>query len=136
MRSARLDFADPECPVTVAEVDEPALPRGDWARVEVLAGGICGSDLHAIFPDGSGSPTMLPLVGFPMEMGHEMGGVVVDAGPDCPVPVGARVAHPDVAARGHGDAEGVVERGPPASTPRGSPSRPSTCTRRLSASTT
>jgi threonine dehydrogenase-like Zn-dependent dehydrogenase len=92
MRSARLDFADPECPVTVAEVDEPALPRGDWARVQVLAGGICGSDLHAIFPDGSGSPTMLPLVGFPMEMGHEMGGVVVEAGPDCPVPVGARVA--------------------------------------------
>ena len=92
MRSARLDFADPECPVTVAEVDEPALPRGDWARVQVLAGGICGSDLHAIFPDGSGSATMLPLVGFPMEMGHEMGGVVVEAGPDCPIAVGTRVA--------------------------------------------
>ena len=92
MRSARLDFADPECPVTVAEVEEPPLPRGDWARVQVLAGGICGSDLHAIFPDGTGSPTMLPLIGFPMEMGHEMGGVVVEAGADCPVPVGARVA--------------------------------------------
>lgn len=92
MRSARLDFADPECPVTVAEVEEPPLPRGDWARVQVLAGGICGSDLHAIFPDGSGSPTMLPLVAFPMEMGHEMGGVVVETGADCPVPLGARVA--------------------------------------------
>jgi L-iditol 2-dehydrogenase len=92
MRCARLDFADPDHPVTLAEVDEPTLPRGDWARVRVLAGGICGSDLHAIFPDGSGTPTFLPLVGFPMELGHEFGGVVTEAGADCPVPVGTRVA--------------------------------------------
>jgi threonine dehydrogenase-like Zn-dependent dehydrogenase len=92
MKSARLDFADPEHPVTLADVEPPALPRGDWARVAVTAGGICGSDLHAIFPDGSGTPTFLPLVGFPMELGHEFGGVVTEAGPDCAVPVGARVA--------------------------------------------
>jgi threonine dehydrogenase-like Zn-dependent dehydrogenase len=92
MKSARLDFADPEHPVTLADVESPSLPRGDWARVAVTAGGICGSDLHAIFPDGSGTPTFLPLVGFPMELGHEFGGVVVEAGPDCPQPVGTRVA--------------------------------------------
>src|SRR4051812_34818226 len=92
MRSARLDYADPEHPVSLSEVDDPVLPRGDWARVEVRAGGICGSDLHAIFPDGSGTPTFLPLVGFPMEMGHELGGVITEAGPDCPLPVGTRVA--------------------------------------------
>ena len=92
MRSARLDFADPECPVTLADVEPPALPRADWARVRVVAGGICGSDLHAIFPDGSGTPTFLPLVGFPMELGHEFGGVVVEAGSDCPIAVGTRVA--------------------------------------------
>src|SRR5689334_10494644 len=92
MKSARLDFADPECPITLADVEPPALPRSDWARVRVTAGGICGSDLHAIFPDGSGTPTFLPLVGFPMEMGHEFGGVVVEAGPDCPFAVGTRVA--------------------------------------------
>lgn len=92
MRSARLDFADPEHPVSLVEVDEPPLPRGDWARVRVTAGGICGSDLHTIFPDGSGTPTFLPLVGFPMEMGHELGGVITEAGADCPLPVGARVA--------------------------------------------
>src|SRR5205085_12269128 len=79
MRSARLDYADPEHPVSLSEVDDPVLPRGDWARVEVRAGGICGSDLHAIFPDGSGTPTFLPLVGFPMEMGHELGGVITEA---------------------------------------------------------
>src|SRR4051812_36528896 len=92
MKSARLDFADPEHPVTLADVDAPSLPRGDWARVAVAAGGICGSDLHAIFPDGSGTPTFLPLVGFPMELGHELGGTVVEVGDDCPVPVGTRVA--------------------------------------------
>ena len=92
MRCARLDFADPEHPVSLAEVDPPSLPRGDWARVRVTSAGVCGSDLHAIFPDGSGTPTFLPLVGFPMELGHEFGGVVVEAGPDCPVPVGTRVA--------------------------------------------
>ena len=78
--------------MSLAEVDEPPLPRSDWARVRVTAGGICGSDLHAIFPDGTGSPIMLPLVGFPMELGHEIGGVVVEAGTDCPLPVGTRVA--------------------------------------------
>jgi L-iditol 2-dehydrogenase len=92
MRTARLDFADPDHPVSLTEVDEPALPRSDWARVRVTAGGICGSDLHAIFPDGSGTPTFLPLVGFPMEMGHEFGGVITEAGADCPLPVGTRVA--------------------------------------------
>jgi threonine dehydrogenase-like Zn-dependent dehydrogenase len=92
MRSARLDFADPEFPVTLAEVDSPALPTPEWARVRVTAGGICGSDLHAIFPDGSGTPTLLPLVGVPMEMGHEFGGVIVEAGADCPHAVGTRVA--------------------------------------------
>lgn len=92
MRSAVLDFADPDHPISLVEVDEPALPRSDWARIEVTAAGICGSDLHAIFPDGSGSPIMLPLVGFPMEMGHEIGGVVIEAGADCSVPVGTRVA--------------------------------------------
>lgn len=92
MLSARLDFADPEQPVSLVEVPEPDLPSGEWARVQVVAGGICGTDLHTIHQDGSGSPTMLPLVGFPMELGHEVGGVVVEAGADCAVPAGTRVA--------------------------------------------
>ena len=92
MRSARLDFVDPEHPVSLVEVEPPALPRRDWARVRVTAGGICGSDLHAIFPDGSGTPTFLPLVGFPMQMGHELGGVITEVGADCPLAVGSRVA--------------------------------------------
>lgn len=89
---ARLDGADPSFPVSLVEADEPPLPRGDWARVAVSAGGICGTDLHTVFPDGTGSPTVLPLIAPGLVMGHEVGGVVTEAGPDCPVPVGARVA--------------------------------------------
>src|SRR4051812_25717638 len=92
MRSVRLDFADPSFPVSVVEADSPPLPGPEWARLRVTAGGICGSDLHTLLPDGTGSPVFLPLVGNPMEIGHEFGGVVTEAGADCPVPVGARVA--------------------------------------------
>jgi threonine dehydrogenase-like Zn-dependent dehydrogenase len=89
---AQLDFADPEFPVSLVEKPAPTLPGPAWARVQVTGGGICGSDLHAIYPGDTGSSTLTPFVAFPFEMGHEIGGVVVEAGADCPVPVGSRVA--------------------------------------------
>lgn len=92
MRIARYDMADPDFPVSLAEVDDPALPGPAWARVAVQASGICGSDLHNLYPDGSGSRIFVPHVEAPMEMGHEMAGVVTEAGPECPVPVGTLVA--------------------------------------------
>lgn len=92
MRVARYDPADPSFPVAFAEVDDPPLPGPDWARVAVRWSGICGSDLHNLYPDGSGSRIFNPHVGAPMEMGHEMAGEVVEAGPACPVGVGTLVA--------------------------------------------
>ncbi len=92
MRSVHLDFADRAFPVSIVEVPEPALPRDDWARVQVTRGGICGSDLNVIRPKGSGSAVLGPYVAFPMEMGHEIAGVVIETGPDCPVATGTRVA--------------------------------------------
>ncbi|MEY2433234.1 MAG: hypothetical protein QOC92_2959 [Acidimicrobiaceae bacterium] len=92
MLVAQLDFADPQFPVSLVEKPEPVLPGPAWARVQVTGGGICGSDLHAMFPDDTGSPTLASFVAFPFEMGHEIGGVIVDAGDECPVPVGTRVA--------------------------------------------
>jgi threonine dehydrogenase-like Zn-dependent dehydrogenase len=92
MRCVRLDGADPEFPLTLTDVPEPALPGQDWARVEVAYSGICGSDLHNIRPDGTGSRIFMPFVTFPLEMGHEMAGVIVEAGDRCPFPVGTRVA--------------------------------------------
>ena len=92
MRSAVLDYADPAFPVSLLELPEPELPGEDWARVNVRHGGICASDLHAMYPDRSGSPTLRPFVPANLQLGHEIGGTVIEAGRDCPVPVGTRVA--------------------------------------------
>ena len=92
MRVAVYDMADPEFPVSLVELDEQPLPGPDWARVDVALAGICGSDLHNVFPDGSGSRIFGPFVGVPMEMGHEVSGTIVEAGPACPFPVGTEVA--------------------------------------------
>jgi L-iditol 2-dehydrogenase len=73
-------------------VDEPVLPTGEWARVAVDVGGICGSDLHLFAPASEGSPTLRGIADFPFELGHEIAGTVIEAGPDCPVPAGTRVA--------------------------------------------
>lgn len=92
MRAVRLDFADRSFPATLVEVDDPALPAADWARVEVTAGGICGSDLHLFKPTTGPTPLLGSYVAFPMEMGHEIAGRVVEAGPDCDIEVGTEVA--------------------------------------------
>jgi len=92
VRSVRLDFADPAFPLSLVDVPDLDLPRGDWARVAVTYGGICGSDLGVIRPKGTGSAVFGPYVAIPMEMGHEIAGVVIEAGPDCAVSQGTRVA--------------------------------------------
>jgi len=95
VRAIQFDLADPEHPASLVEVDEPALPRGDWARVAVTGCGICGSDLH-LFSDNMGHAPALGASmashSFPFVLGHELAGVVVEAGPDCRVAVGTRVA--------------------------------------------
>ena len=98
MLAVQYDLADRAFPASLVELDEPALPRGDWARVEVRAGGICGSDLHLFAPNMGAAPTLRALAyAFPFVLGHEIGGTVVEAGPDCDVPVGTRVAvNPDI----------------------------------------
>jgi threonine dehydrogenase-like Zn-dependent dehydrogenase len=92
MRSAVLDFADPAFPVSLLDLPEPDLPGDDWARIQVGYSGICASDLHAMYPDRSGSPTLRPFVPQRVQLGHEIGGTVVEAGRDCSVPVDTRVA--------------------------------------------
>jgi len=92
VRVAVYDMADPEFPVSLVELDEQPLPGPAWARVRVDLAGICGSDLHNVFPDGSQSRIFGPFVGAPMEMGHEVSGTIVEAGPECPLPVGTEVA--------------------------------------------
>lgn len=59
--------------VSVDTVPDPVLPGPDGAIVAVTSAAICGSDLH--FYDGD-----LPL--FPVAVGHEVVGTVVEVGPD------------------------------------------------------
>ena len=92
MRAVRYDLADADFPASLVEVDEPTFPTGEWARVAVGVGGICGSDLHLFAPFVDGSPTLRGIADFPFELGHEIAGTVIEAGDDCPVAVGTRVA--------------------------------------------
>lgn len=93
MRAIQYDLADPAFPASLVDVDEPKLPRGDWARLEITGCGICGSDLH-LFSDNMGPAPALAAMSyaFPWILGHEIAAVVTEPGPDCPVPAGTRVA--------------------------------------------
>lgn len=93
MRAVQFDMVDPAFPASLVELPEPELPGPAWARVEVGVGGICGSDLHLFAHNTGPSPTLMGMSGsFPFVLGHETAGRVIEAGPDCPVAVGTRVA--------------------------------------------
>ena len=55
----------------VLDVPEP-IPKPDQVKIEVRAGGICGTDLHIHDDEYVNCP--------PMVLGHEMSGVVVEVG--------------------------------------------------------
>ncbi|HTZ08856.1 MAG TPA: alcohol dehydrogenase catalytic domain-containing protein, partial [Acidimicrobiales bacterium] len=92
MRAVQFDLADERFPASLVELPEPALPAGDWARVAVATGGICGSDLHLFAPSTGPSPALASMGSIPFVLGHETAGRVVEAGPDCAVALGTRVA--------------------------------------------
>jgi len=66
--------------VRLKGLPEPALPGRDWVRLEVLACGVCGSDLGNI--TFKSSPAMEPFGSFPAVLGHEILARVVEVGPD------------------------------------------------------
>lgn len=73
------------------EVVDPALPGDDWARLEVLKAGICGSDIGNL--TFKSSPILEPFGSFPAVLGHEVLARVIEVGPAVRrVEVGQRVA--------------------------------------------
>lgn len=60
------------------EVPEPQLPGDDWVVVKTKLGGICGSDLAAVFLILS--PYLTPLSSFPFVLGHENMGRIHNTG--------------------------------------------------------
>jgi len=86
-------MADPSFPASLVDLPEPELPGRAWARVAIITGGICGSDLHLFTRNTGPSPTLTGLASaFPFVLGHEIAGRVIEVGPDCPWEVGTRVA--------------------------------------------
>jgi threonine dehydrogenase-like Zn-dependent dehydrogenase len=61
------------------DVAEPVLPGPDWARLEVLKSGVCGSDIGNL--TYRSSPAMEPFGSFPAVLGHEVLARVVEIGP-------------------------------------------------------
>ncbi|MEV0810021.1 zinc-binding dehydrogenase [Micromonospora sp. NPDC050200] len=72
----------PGAPLRVEEVRLPAPGPGEL-RVRVRAAGVCHSDLSMV------NGTLAPA--YPLVLGHEAAGVVVEAGPGAGVPVGTQV---------------------------------------------
>ncbi|MBX3287332.1 MAG: zinc-binding dehydrogenase [Actinobacteria bacterium] len=72
-------------PLSLADVDEPELPDGDWVRLRPLLAGICGSDLATI--DGHSSRYFEPIVSFPFTPGHEVVGRLDDGSRAVLIPV-------------------------------------------------
>ncbi len=91
VRAVVFDMVDPAFPASLGELSEPELPGPAWARVEVMTGGICGSDLHLFAHNTGPSPTLASIGTFPFVLGHETAGRVVEAGSACPVAPGTRV---------------------------------------------
>ena len=63
----------------IEDVPVPAPGHGE-VLVEVKACGICGSDVHMAQPDDDGYIWYPGLTGFPCTLGHELSGLVVEAG--------------------------------------------------------
>lgn len=73
------------------EVAEPSLPADDWVKLDVLAAGVCGTDVSTL--TFNSSPSMEPFGSFPAVLGHEILGRVTEIGPAVRhVEVGQRVA--------------------------------------------
>lgn len=63
----------------LGQVPTPALPGGDWVRLEVLKAGICGTDIGTL--TFKASPAMEPFGSFPAVLGHEILARVKEIGP-------------------------------------------------------
>ncbi|MDD5729318.1 MAG: scyllo-inosose 3-dehydrogenase [Victivallales bacterium] len=65
--------------LSIREVETPRI-KDDEVLIEVKACGICGSDVHMAQPDADGYIYYPGLTAFPVVLGHEFSGVVIEAG--------------------------------------------------------
>lgn len=72
-------------PLSLVEIDPPALPGDEWVEVRPRLSGICGSDLATV--DGHSSRYFEPIVSFPFIPGHEVVGELADGSRVVLIPV-------------------------------------------------
>ncbi len=92
MRSIQLELTGSTLAARLVDADPPQLPGSAWARVSVRGGGVCGSDLHLLHGDTGPMPLLGAFMPLPVNLGHEIAGVIVETGADCPIAAGTRVA--------------------------------------------
>ena len=68
--------------VVIEEVPEPKIEKPTEVIIKVRACGICGSDVHMAQTDEDGYMLYPGLTGFPVTLGHEFSGEVVEVGPE------------------------------------------------------
>ena len=71
-------WKNPQLKIEDVEIPKPGPKE---VLIEVKQCGICGSDVHMAQPEDDGYIFYPGLTGFPVTLGHELSGVVRDAGP-------------------------------------------------------
>ncbi|UCG34494.1 MAG: zinc-binding dehydrogenase [Phycisphaerales bacterium] len=64
----------------LAEVPAPELPTAHWVRLRTILGGICGTDLAAIFLRAHPASFLQSLAAMPYGLGHECVAVIDEVG--------------------------------------------------------
>jgi threonine dehydrogenase-like Zn-dependent dehydrogenase len=79
--ASKAAFWSPLSGLRLRDVPEPALPRSDWVRLRTRLGGICGTDLGAIFQRNHPASFLRVLTRFPVVLGHENVAEIDQVGP-------------------------------------------------------
>jgi len=74
----RAYYSGPLSTVRMVDLPEPSIPSPDWVKIKVSRCGICTSDISTILLKNS--PAWTPYTSFPAAPGHEIGGIIVEAG--------------------------------------------------------
>jgi len=80
-RAMRSDYVWKNVRANLKDVPVPEI-KNDEVLIKVGACGICGSDLHAVETDEEGYTTYASHLKFPVILGHEFSGEIVDKGKD------------------------------------------------------
>lgn len=62
------------------DVPRPPLPGDDWVRLRTVLGGICGTDVNAVFQRNHPATILRAMTQFPVVLGHENVAVVDEVG--------------------------------------------------------